>query len=139
MLEPEGMTRMITNKKVVVSKPFMIPPPDDKDAIDEAMAWCGYYRDFLSPNENCMEPLGYWYYPIIVDDSINDMSEFNGVKGMISQEFYWRNLIRDILPPESKGIVLVFSNDCVEDSFTYQINGPSALYVSSTCCSKVVS
>jgi hypothetical protein len=127
--EPEGMTRMITTKKAVLSVPLMIPRPDDPVAVAEAEGWCGFFKAFIPRNENCMEPVSVWYYPIIANLSINDISEFNGVNGMITSAFYWRNLIRDMLPPESKGIILVFSNSCVKNSFTYQINGPSAIYL----------
>jgi hypothetical protein len=122
---------MIQNKKAVVSQPFMVPDPDDKDAVAEAELWCGYYKNFIPPHVSCMEPLAYWYYPIIINRTVNDIKEFNGVKGMIVRDFYWRDLIKDMLPPESKGIILVFSNTCSETSFTYQINGPTAAYVSS--------
>jgi hypothetical protein len=130
MLEPEGMTRMIQNKKAVVSQPFMIPNPDDKAAVAEAEIWCQCYDQFIPLHENCLEPLSYWYYPIVIDTSINDMEDFNGVKGMISRDFYWRDFLKDMLPPESRGIVVVFSNTCSENAFTYQINGPTAVYVS---------
>jgi hypothetical protein len=121
---------MIQNKKAVVSQPFMIPNPKDKAAVTEAEIWCGYYDQFIPPDENCLEPLSYWYYPIIMDPTINNMKEFNGVKGMISRDFYWRDVLKDMLPPESRGIVVVFSNTCSENAFTYQINGPTAVYVS---------
>jgi hypothetical protein len=77
-----------------------------------------------------MEPVGIWYHPIIVNRSVNDMKSFNGVKAMLLQDFYWHSLLKDMVPPESEGILLVSSNDCVENSFTYQINGPNAVYVS---------
>jgi Adenylate and Guanylate cyclase catalytic domain len=41
---------------------------------------------------------------------------------------YWRNLIRDILPEGSRGILIVFENPCTS-WFTYQINGPSVVYL----------
>lgn len=121
---------MVKNKKAVISEPFQMPRPGDEDAMAEAQLWCDYFQDFIAPGEDCMEPLGVFYYPIIANTSINDIDDFNGVKGMISQEFYWRNQIKNILPPDSKGIIIVFSNECVEDSFTYQIDGPKATYVS---------
>jgi hypothetical protein len=132
ILQPEGITQMVKSKKSIVSQPQMIPRPDDPDALAEAEIWCEYYEDYLPPNENCMEPVGLWYYPIFVNKSINNLDDFNGVKGMISLEFYWRNLIQDILPPESKGMILVVSNTCAKDDFTYQINGPRTVYVSYT-------
>lgn len=42
--------------------------------------------------------------------------------------FYWRDLIKDLLPAGSNGIDIVFSNPC-NPSFTYQINGPNATFL----------
>jgi hypothetical protein len=130
ILQPEGITQMVKSKKSVVSQPQMIPRPDDADALAEAELWCEYFKDYIPPHESCMEPIGLWYYPILMNKSISDLEDFNGVKGMISLEFYWRNLIQDMLPPEHNGLILVFSNVCAKDDFTYQINGPRTVYVS---------
>jgi hypothetical protein len=124
------ITRMITYKKAELSPPLMNLRLVDAADVAEAEIWCEFFKAFIPPNENCMEPMSAWFYPIIANRHIEDMKEFNGVKGMISSIFYWRNLIKDMLPPESKGIVLVFTNNCAIDSFTYQIDGPRVAYVS---------
>jgi len=48
--------------------------------------------------------------------------------GMIAASFYWRSVLRDILPEGSKGMVVVFENPCNE-AFTYQIDGPKETYL----------
>jgi Adenylate and Guanylate cyclase catalytic domain len=50
------------------------------------------------------------------------------VVGMLGASFYWRSLIRNILPKGSTGIQVVFDNPCSK-SFTYQINGPNVEYL----------
>jgi hypothetical protein len=42
--------------------------------------------------------------------------------------FYWRDLIKEILPTDSDGIIVVFENACGQN-FTYQINGPETVYL----------
>jgi hypothetical protein len=122
---------MIEYKKAILSVPIMIARPGDPSTSAEILRRCDFLKAFLPSNENCMEPLSVWLYPIIPDRTIDDVNEFNGVKGMLASGFYWRTLLKDMLPPESRGIILVVSNECVENAFTYQINGPSATYVSS--------
>jgi hypothetical protein len=48
---------------------------------------------------------------------------------MLVVEFYWRTKFRDILPDDSKGIVLVTKYSCDNKSFTYQIDGNTATYL----------
>jgi Adenylate and Guanylate cyclase catalytic domain len=75
------------------------------------------------------------YFPIInnisrVDEStITPNPTINDTIGaLIAVSIYWRNLIRDILPPGSNGIVVVVECPCNE-VFSYQINGSNVNYV----------
>jgi hypothetical protein len=43
--------------------------------------------------------------------------------------FYWRDLIKDILPQGSNGLVVVFENACASNAFSYQMNGPDVVYL----------
>lgn len=129
------MTISYKNREVVLSPPFMIPSPNDKAELAEAETWCEFYKDFISSNENCMEPVGQWYYPVL--DSLDHVDVTKSaeypdkyeVKAIVASEFYWRTLIRDIIPDGSKGIVLLFLNTCTDDVFTYQIDGPAVKYL----------
>lgn len=132
---PEAMTRVITKRKAALSEPYMIPRPDNPIAMEESKLWCEYFTNFIARDENCMEPMSTWHYPIIDDlksIKIADTSDYPDaykVVAMIAVEFYWRSLIEEILPPGSKGIILVFENPCVPDAFTYQIDGPKVKYL----------
>jgi Adenylate and Guanylate cyclase catalytic domain len=71
------------------------------------------------------------FYPIVDDISRVDISGSDtdkSVVGVLAVSIYWRELIRDILPPGSNGIVVVVRNPCTEP-FTYQINGPHIEYL----------
>jgi Adenylate and Guanylate cyclase catalytic domain len=75
------------------------------------------------------------FYPIIDElDRVNvaGFDDFDAVNhktvGAIAASIYWRAIIRDILPPHSNGIQVVFINPC-NNPFTYQINGPSVKYL----------
>jgi Adenylate and Guanylate cyclase catalytic domain len=75
------------------------------------------------------------FYPIIDDisrvdisGSENSTSTDNSVVGVLAVTVYWREFIRDILPPGSNGIVVVVRNPCTEP-FTYQIKGPHIEYL----------
>ena len=83
-----------------------------------------------------MEPLSEIYFPVInnVDtvsprhDSLGpDQSEVVGILGL---SIYWRDLLKNILPggSEDAGVVVVVDNECGA-SFTYQVNGPSVVFL----------
>jgi len=46
----------------------------------------------------------------------------------LTATFYWRDIIKDVLPPGSNGVILVVSNPC-NPSFTYKLNGPQDDYL----------
>jgi hypothetical protein len=48
--------------------------------------------------------------------------------GVYSISIFWRDLINNILPHDSDGIVVVFENAC-NQTFTYEINGPEVHYL----------
>jgi hypothetical protein len=43
------------------------------------------------------------------------------VVGNLVQTFYWRDLIKDTLPANSNGLILVFDTQCTKKPFTYRI------------------
>jgi hypothetical protein len=48
--------------------------------------------------------------------------------GFIGITIYWRDLITNLLPPGSNGIVIVFENEC-NPPFSFQVNGPDVDYL----------
>jgi hypothetical protein len=80
------------------------------------------------------------YYPILNSYDVIDVKENNTynriypedyeVEAVIVAEFYWHDLMKDILPENSKGMILVTENTCVPDvPFTYQIDGPNVTWI----------
>jgi hypothetical protein len=126
---------VISKRKAAMSKPYMLTSSNNPVALAEYEIWCEYYKDFLSPDDECMEPMVDWYYPIIdtVDEIeiTKDDSYPNGfeVKAMFAIEARWRSYITNILPKGSFGFILVFKNKCVDDVFTYRIDGPKITYL----------
>jgi hypothetical protein len=104
-------------------------------SFEEEQAWAEFYESYIPEDEEAMEPASDLFYPIIdqldqVDTSIAkhyDPTEHK-IVGMIAATIYWRALIKDILPAQSNGLVMVFSNPC-NLPFTYQINGPIVEYL----------
>jgi Adenylate and Guanylate cyclase catalytic domain len=94
------------------------------------------FRDYIPPHENPFEPVIDVLYPIINDISRVDVtgndtattSTDNSMVGILAASIYWREFIREILPPRSRGIVVVVRSPCNEP-FTYQINGPDIEYL----------
>jgi hypothetical protein len=132
---PEALIRVLEKKKVTISQPMMIPRADNPKATIEAQAWCEYYKDLLQPNENCMEPTSQWFYPLAdkydVMDIANDATYPDGytVKAIVLTTFYWRTLLRELLPEATNGLILVVRNACFSSDFTYKIDGPKATYM----------
>jgi len=52
------------------------------------------------------------------------------VVAVFALSIYVRDLLRDILPSDSNGIVVVFENTC-KQTFTYEFKGPDVVYLGS--------
>jgi hypothetical protein len=73
-------------------------------------------------------------YPVLNLYDMIDVKEHNVTKykvdAILVAEFYWRDLMKDILPDSSKGIILVTENSCTPQTpFTYQLNGPQVQWL----------
>jgi Adenylate and Guanylate cyclase catalytic domain len=108
---------------------------DNAEEVAEAGYYAEWLKTFVGPHERVDEPISELLYPVInrvdkvwVAGSGDYKPGKNQIVAILSGNFYWRSLIRNILPHGSNGIRLVFSNPCT-NSFTYQINGPSVEYL----------
>jgi hypothetical protein len=68
------------------------------------------------------------FYPILDNISTVEVDTNNTLVGVFAATSYWRKMIRDVLPPGSNGMIVVFNNSCTK-SFTYQINGPDVVFL----------
>ena len=108
---------------------------DNPDVLIEAQMFVENFALYINASEDPYEPVMDIFYPIIDDisrvkvvGSDNYDAENNTLVGVLAATVYWRNIIRNTLPPGSNGISIVFNNSCTK-SFTYQINGPEVVFV----------
>jgi hypothetical protein len=84
------------------------------------------FRNLVPPNENAFEPVSDMIYPIIdyldsVSLETSNSSTKSRTVGNLIQPFYWRDLIKDTLPVDSDGLIMVFDTQCKKQPFTYRI------------------
>jgi DNA-directed RNA polymerase subunit F len=134
--DTKSIDSLLETHRVSLSEAYMLTDPDDDELTVENMCAAHYFKDYISPDEEALEPVSDIYYPIIEDatDSFNlfDGGSYNPVHhnlgGILSLSVYWRDFIKDILPTGSDGILVIFENEC-NPTFTYQINGPTVAYL----------
>ena len=108
---------------------------DDPAMLEEELSWIENFGYFIGPDEEPYEPVMDIYFPIIDDTTRveiqpdgNHTTNNTDIVGVIAGTVYWRHLIRDTLPPGSRGISVVVANPCTK-SFTYEINGPDVTFI----------
>jgi hypothetical protein len=135
-VDPSSITKLLETKKIIVSEPYMLYDKKNPEKNAENEYWCtGYYKNYIPPGENCKEPMSFWYIPLFDEEGTIEIArdkrypdEYE-MKGMLAVEFRWRSFFVDILPPGSNGIILVTSNPCGPDDFSYQIYGPDIKFL----------
>jgi hypothetical protein len=84
------------------------------------------FQNFIPPYENSFEPQSDMVYPIVdymesITLNKTNASLTSKVVGNLVQSFYWRDLIKDTLPTDSNGLIVVFDTECTKEPFTYRI------------------
>lgn len=102
---------------------------------DQAVS-VNFIKNFIPPMENPAEPTIILVYPIIDQQeqlTVSDLSQISDdqLVGTHSFTLFYRDILRNILPDRSRGIMVVTETACGQ-VFTYQINGAQAVYVSNT-------
>ena len=134
MFYTSAIDAVFETHEVTLGQASLIPDPEDPLEVADAESYADWLQDYLPPGEEVMEPISEITYPIVdqhdavqvMDESYN-VTEHNLV-GIMSLGMYWRDNLKDILPPGSDGIVIVFENPC-NPTFTYQIDGPMVTYL----------
>jgi hypothetical protein len=62
-------------------------------------------------------------YPVF-----DNFSTSRKLVGVVLSDIYWRLHLKQILPPNAKGVIAVLENN-VNQSFTYQLDGPDVTYL----------
>ncbi len=130
-----SMDVVMGDRKIAISDVSNIPYPNDAESERQASGNNDFIKDYAGEGEDETEPFSDVYFPILEyaadfvtipkNESAHDLGRFVGVFAMT---FYWRDLIKEILPTDSDGIIVVFENACGQ-TFTYQINGPETVYL----------
>ena len=112
-------------KEVVIGKTDNLPPDGSNEDYDEqTVQWI---KGFIGEDEDPTEPIHVFYYPILesASDEVQNDGEKDKVLGVLALTGFWREFVKDILPPGSDGITVVFGNDC-DQKFTFKIRGPNS-------------
>lgn len=114
------MEIVLETQKVVVSGTYNM---GEENTVDLSA--------FVGDSDTGLEPAVELYTPV-VDDTSGDVSlvdkKSNMVVAIMGLSIHWRSLIQDILPVGNDGMVVVFQSAC-NQTFTYQVNGPEAIYL----------
>ena len=117
---------------VINKQSFRLNSRDDPESQAESEGWIDWLSGYINPSENAFEPVIDVFYPIIDDISYVDVSNHatanKTLVGVIAVSIYWREFIRNILPPGSDGIIVMIRSPC-NLPFTYQINGPDVTFI----------
>jgi hypothetical protein len=118
-------------KRVVVSPQVnAIYDPTSEDSIASAKSqsdWAAYYA---RPGTDTSEPFSVITFPIY--DSLEtvrlDTSKNHSFVAVLTFSLFWRELLTNVLPEGSDGVIVVFSDPC-SPAFTYRLDGPKAIYL----------
>ena len=120
-----------------IGAPYLIAFENDTERQIANEAEAEWVKNYIEPDENPLEPVSDFFYPLL-DNALDVLDVFKdgnytasnnqAFHGFLSMSIFWRDMLRNILPPGSEGLVVVFDNPC-SPSFTYQINGPSVDYL----------
>lgn len=127
----EGLVASMDTKSVTVTSVSNHADPNDPVAVSQAAMTSDWAIPYIDEDEDSSEPFADMYYPVI--DTMNDVvfeptSETESL-GVVGFSFFWRHIIENILPPNSRGLILVFANTCGGQFFTYQIDGKEPMYL----------
>jgi hypothetical protein len=116
---------------VVVTAVANNADPSNPEAVEQAATTSDWAVPYLGPEEDPSEPFADMYYPVIdsIDDVLIQVTDDTKALGSVAFSFYWKHTLKDSLPPNSKGIVVVFRNDCGNQVFTYQIDGKTPTFL----------
>lgn len=129
LLAKEAVDALFESHEAILASSFLIPSPEDPDIVAQLEISEAWHKDFLPPGEEVVEPMSDLLCPIIADAHESANLFQNGdcnpaeheVGGFLALSICWRDLIRNLLPQGSDGIVVVFENPC-NPTFTHQVS-----------------
>jgi hypothetical protein len=127
--DPDPFIMAMNGKSAILGEPYILPDPDEPQEVADAEFWASYFAGSVCPGDDAYEPVSDILYPVI--DSIDRIQILSSntrieskenetrVVGMLSASFYWRDVMKNLLP-SGRGVVVVVDNPCTA-SFSYQI------------------
>jgi hypothetical protein len=128
---------VLQEHKPVMPVPYLLadtsnPEQYEQDILDAE--WLSTYVPELTLEE-AMQPIFEFQFPVVADayKKIQWMDETyskedHKVVGLLGIGIYWSYMMRDILPQDSNGILVVFESACVQ-KFTFEVNGSDVVYL----------
>jgi hypothetical protein len=131
----------MNGKLAIIGEPYVLPDPNIPQEMKEAEYWAPFFSGSVSRGDDAFEPVSDILYPVIdaidriqifpshtSDDTEDDDTK---VVAVLSASFYWRDVMKNILP-SGRGIVVVVENPCTA-SFSYQIRYVTHAILASDC------
>jgi hypothetical protein len=118
--------------KASISLVKNLADPNNPASIEGFKSVKTWIKAYIGPDEDVDEPFCSLDYPIMSGAadavSVSPNSQNKKVVGILGVTFFWRDLVKDLLPNGRHDIVTVFDNGCGQ-SFTYEITGPDAVFL----------
>lgn len=127
----KGLVFSMETKSVVMTAVANHADPNDPVAVEQAATTSHWAIPYIDEDEDPNEPFADMYYPVIdkIEDVVLKPSRDTKALGVVAFSFFWRHILRNILPPNSRGLILVFKNPCQKQYFTYQIDGKTPTFL----------
>ena len=122
---PDEIQALRDTRHVVIGKTDNLPPDGSNEEWDEqTVQWI---KGFIGEDDEPTEPINVFYYPILQNSFsvVQNEGAKDKLVGVLALTGFWREFVKDILPPGSNGIVVVFGNEC-DQRFTFKIRGPNS-------------
>ena len=126
-----ALPELFEKRRVVIGAVSNLPDPNNPGSAAAVAAQNDWLKDFLAPGDIVTEPTSDINYPVFntAADHVEIRSDPNAKPvGIFSVTFFWRDLLTGLLPLGANGVIAVFENGC-NQTFTYQIDGPQAVYL----------
>lgn len=142
--DSRAIRKALESSHAVISYAYLLPDFENPDEVLNTEWIIDWIKNYVDPAFNAAEPISDIYYPVFESSKDSVLVYEEGEKGgdassgydqngnklvaLMADTFYWSDVIRDVLPVYSNGLVVVFENEC-NPTFTYQINGKDAVFL----------
>ena len=104
--------------RVRISRTHMLPDPENPLVEAQNEAWAAWGELYIPPWEEGYEPMSEVHFPLFekVPGGEGYDPEPRKVGGIFVSSFYWREMLKDILPQGADGVVIVTEVACCKYS-----------------------